>query len=611
MLTGKQFYIRHIDRCSGLALLTLCFITSAHTAFAAPLARTVIIVPASAPSVVNLAAKELQHYVEKSTGTQMPIVTENNASSTNARRIYLGATKAALNASIDVTKLPRDAYRIKTAGNVAYLAGSDREGDPLNLDTAAGTLFAVYDVLDNDMGVRWLWPGQSGELIPKRAALTIRDQNKTVLPRFRFCSMRTERSEEKLWMRRMRMHGADSFQYSHAFGAWAEKYGAEHPDWFEMDPKGVRRPGRSMCVSNPGFQKQIVENWWAERIKDPGSRSLVNICENDGPGACSCPNCLAWDGPTPPWPRPTPYDNVHNVSRRYARFAMAVLGLARKHDPDAEVVTYAYSNIIFDPGNTKLDKNVIVGYVPDVFFPRTPESQAWVLRQWAGWRKAGASMFMRPNYLLHGYCMPVNWVHQLAEEFQYCEQNGMIGTDYDSLTGMWSTMGLPLYVCGRLHVTPRAPVDRILSEYYSSFGPAARQVKSYWDYWERYSLDHINVFKDGLWHYARYPETAYKRFPLESFAPAEKIMAEAERVAAKDRDAAIKIAFLKAGLQHAKLCVQASIDFSQAGEDQTKQKAAVEALLAFRKTIADPMVINKSDGDDSCRAREVNLGWPE
>ena len=42
------------------------------------------------------------------------------------------------------------------------------EGDPLasNLGTPVGTLFAVYDVLDNDLGVRWLWPGKSGEFVP-------------------------------------------------------------------------------------------------------------------------------------------------------------------------------------------------------------------------------------------------------------------------------------------------------------------------------------------------------------------------------------------------------------------------------------------------------------
>ena len=269
---------------------------------------TVIVVPKSAGSVVDLAARELQYYVAKATGARMPILTEDSVSTAAAKRIYLGATKAALAAGLDLARLPRDAYHIRTSGAVAYLVGGDGAGDPLdsNLQTPVGTLFAVYDVLDNDLGVRWLWPGQSGEFVPKRPQLTIKVRNATVLPRFRFCGLRTNRPEETRWMRRMRMHWADGMQYGHSFGQWGEKYFKEHPDWFEMDAKGVRHPGKSMCVSNPGFHKQIVENWWAEQQKNPGSRSILNICENDGPGACCCPNCLAWDGPAPPWAAPHP-----------------------------------------------------------------------------------------------------------------------------------------------------------------------------------------------------------------------------------------------------------------------------------------------------------------
>ena len=124
-------------------------------------------------------------------------------------------------------------------------------------------------------------------------------------------------------------------------------------------------------------------------------------------------------------------------------------------------------------------------------------------------------------------------------------------------------------------------------------------------------IPHIDVFRDGLWQYARYPESAAKRFPLESFAPAEELMAAAKQAASQDRDASARVAFLSTGLQHAKLCVEASIAFAQAGDDEVKQRAAVEKLRAFRETISDPMAVNVSDGNDSCRAREENLGWPE
>lgn len=604
--------MRHTMGIVGILLAALTATTNHCLAFESRPDETVIVIPKPANAVVEAAARELQSHVEKATGTRIPVLTEGSVPHAATKRICIGSTKSAVDAGISTSTLERDAYRIKTTRDLVFLLGADGDGDPMNLGTPAGTLFAVYDVLDNDLGVRWLWPGESGMVVPKRSTLKIRDRDKTVRPRFKFCGLRTGRPEEIRWMRRMRMHDADRISYGHAFEKWGEKYFADHPDWFEMDTTGVRHAGKSMCVSNPGFHKQIVENWWAtEQTRPAGARRNLNICENDCPGACNCPNCLAWDGPSPPWPRPTPYDIVHNVSQRYARFEMAVLELARKHDPDIEVTAYAYTNLTFAPTGVIMDKRVLVGYVPDVFFPRTTEQHEWVHRQWTGWVNAGASMFLRPNYLLHGYCMPVNWTRQMADDFQFFARNGMIGTDYDSLTGMWSTMGLPLYVLGRLHVNPESPADEIMEEYYAAFGPAAKRVKAYWEYWERYSFDHMEVFKDGLWHYARYPESAAKRFPPESFAPAEKLMAEAEEAAAKDRDAAAKVAFLKTGLQHARLCVEASVALEKAGKDEVKRKAAVEQLYAFRNTIKDPMVVNVADGDSSCRGLEKNLGWPE
>jgi len=541
------------------------------------------------------------------------------------RCFYLGATQAALKAGIDPAKLARDAYHIRSTGNTVYLVGRDSDGDPLHksLATSVGTLFAVYDVLDNDLGVRWLWPGESGEVVPKLSfslssqemagvrSLKIRPRDETVKPRFRFCGIRTNRPDEILWLRRMRMHGADGVVFGHAFGNWGAQYGADHPDWFEMDSQGTRHPGWSMCVSNPGLHRQIVGNWWAAQQSNTGVRPTINICENDRNGNCCCPNCLAWDGPEAPQPRPSYYSGVHNVSQRYARFAMSVLDLAPEHDPSAEVSCYVYLNYVFDPVGVKLDPHILAGFVADVFYPRTTEDHLWVLKQWQGWAKSGASLFLRPNYLLNGYCMPENWARQFADEFQFCDRRGMMGSDFDSLNGQWSTMGPVLYVAGRLHAKPRMPVDDILREYYSGFGPAATQIKAYWEYWERYTRQHTDVLQDGTAHWTTYPKDVYKRFPLESFDPADKLLYEAERASANNPVAMQKVAFLRSGFDHARLCVETSIALSQTGADETKRKAAIAKLQAFRKTLKDPMAVNVDHNFFSCVDRERASGWPE
>jgi len=52
----------------------------------------------------------------------------------------------------------------------------------LSRDTHAGTLFGVYDILETNMGVRWLWPGKLGEVIPHRKNLSLPPLDESVKP---------------------------------------------------------------------------------------------------------------------------------------------------------------------------------------------------------------------------------------------------------------------------------------------------------------------------------------------------------------------------------------------------------------------------------------------
>ncbi len=118
-------------RLIRLVLILLALTTSAGLASAGCQNGTVIIVPKSACPGVDLAARELRYYVEKATDLRLPIMTEESVPAATTRRIYLGATKAALEAGLDPARLPRDAYHLQTSGDVAYLVGGDGPGDPM------------------------------------------------------------------------------------------------------------------------------------------------------------------------------------------------------------------------------------------------------------------------------------------------------------------------------------------------------------------------------------------------------------------------------------------------------------------------------------------------
>jgi len=576
-------------------------------------ARVVIVVADQPLPVAQYAAEELACHIEKATGARPQIATEKDIPPEPPGRIYVGDCEAARKAGIEAEKLPPEACVLKTSGDSLFIVGEDGDGDPLAVTTHAGTLWGVYEFLEKTLHVRWLWPGELGVYVPKTAAVKIPDFDETISPRlfqrnirpglslrgadkeyaFSPEALKKYRHNQQVFLRRHRMGRSMHIRYGHAFNAWWDKYGRDHPEWFQLLEDGRRGPATprsrfSMCVSNPGFHRRIVELWKEAREKNPGEFININCCENDIRGLCTCPRCLSWDGPQPATIPERFGPRV--VSDRYARFYLTVQQLAAEEDPEATVVGYAYVNYYPAPvTGIKLNEHVIVGLVPDLFFPRSSEEQDWVKQQWAGWQKTGARLFLRPNYMLQGYCMPHVFAHQFADEFLFCAHNGMAAMDFDSLTGQWATQGPTLYLLVRLHLHPDKTADELLAEYYDAFGPAADYVKAYFDYWEKYVSDNCERFEEIAEErragWSSYAKMADALFPPESFAPAEKILNNAAKAAADAPESTARVDFLRKGLEHAKLC--ARVCALVAGDDEDISPVALgharDELLAFRR----------------------------
>ena len=576
-----------------------------------------VIVTADLPSaVVRYAAQELIYHVERATGAKLAIVTEAAAKADPRARIFLGDTAAARAAGIKAGTLAAETFVLRNQSNALFIAGNDGSGDPLERDTSAGTLFGVYEWLERDLGVRWLWPGELGTYVPKSRRITARVIDETIAPRFFQRHLRTGLSftsehpalgftakaaedyarEQTVFLRRCRMGRSERMSYGHAFTDWWERYGKTHPEWFQL-VNGKRGPAKSgarysMCVSNPELHREIVARWKAK-----GASDFINVVENDIVGLCECENCKAWDGPAPAdvmkyYP---PGSKVHGsrfVSDRYARFELAVQQLAAKENPNVTAIGYVYFNYFQAPtSGVKLNSHVLLGYCPSSgWYPRDDDEHEWYQRQWKGWGDTGARLFVRVNYFLDGYCMPYIFAHQFADDFQHDVRHGMVATDFDSLTGQWGTQGPNLYLLLRLHTRPDAKPDDLLAEYYSAFGPAAAPVKAYFDAWERYTMDNrpllATAFADRIAsRWRSWAKVAHRVFPTECFAQGETMLARAAEAARGDRDATERVAFLQAGLAHAKLCSKVAGLLSLVDPAVTSERgaAALAELLAFRR----------------------------
>ncbi len=596
----------------ALILVALGQSQGAVTLVAGGEAQAVIVVASSAPGVVHYGAAELQYHVKKASGVELEIVDEDNVPQRPSARVYLGDCEATREAGIDSGALPPEACAIRVQQNTAFVAGRDQEGDPLAQKVWAGTLFGVYELLEDNLGVHWLWPGELGEIIPHSTSIIIADTDRIVEPHFIQRWIRTTgehhagRPEEQVWLRRHRM-GRSRLRLlypCHAFRNWWNQYGEEHPEYFNLLPSGKREPVGlahevSMCVAEPRLWRQIVQNWLALPEERPGVRPLIDCSENDGIALCTCAKCRAWDAPnvearsgqiTGPEGKIVTVEYFSPLSDRYAKFWAAVQREARKFDPEATLITLAYSTYRKPPVAAKLNDHIIVGIVGGFSLPGTKADLSRSQRAWQGWADTGASLYLRPNEFLQGYCMPHIFAETFARYFRFTAEHGMIGTDFDSLTGMYGTQGPNLYLLARMHVRPFKEPDELLQEYYAGFGPAAGQVRAYFDYWAEISKEVGTRLPS--WPY--WPRGVHALYSPEDFVRGRRLLRVAKIACHGDPAARARVEFLEKGLKNARLSFEVSQAMAQDPEARPggEPAEALARLARFRKTIEREYVAN-------------------
>ena len=612
--------------------------------------RAVIIVARKAanPLVIKYAAEELQRIIYKATGARLPIVEEPDTARSpdeETAEILIGPCRETERAGVGVAQLPANAFRIKTDGKRLFLNGKDGGTDvPRNDHVDMGTLFAVYEFLERQVGVRWLWPGDLGEYVPAHNRIVSGNWELKHVPHLKQRQWRFEASihygrqgwsspnrvydykvDVYKWSRRHRFMRSYTLDYAEAFRDYWQRFGETHPEFFNLLPDGKRlpdgmRPGHvSMCVSEPNLWKQLVADWQRTRTPD---LPWVNAKPNDTPGKCTCPRCRSWDVTRPgaagsvaaarqayqqgdrdgwTWP-----EQLGSLSDRYARYLLAVQQTAQQIDPNATVISYAYANYIRPPVATPLNRRVVIALASSLFFPYTQETSATFRRDWLGWSETGAQMVFRPNIPLGSHNLPVHYARRAGEDIQYAFAQGVLATDLDSLTGIWANQGPSLYVIARAQLRHDQPVDTILDEYYSAFGHAKSAVEAYFDHWEQTTERLTNDrWQTILQKYRRtdpdvnfrtFYKVAHEIYTDEVMQRGRDLLRIAAQAVVQDSLAAKRVAFLEKGLRDAQLTLDAQkafVAFRSSG-NRTAFTAALRRLQEFRHRIEREYVVNLS-----------------
>jgi len=466
----------------------------------------------SAGMGVPLAAVELADYLQKVSGVRPVIATETQNGVEAVSRVYIGHCKA----NADLAVQPEE-FVVRTMGDDLHIRGGDvAPGGQI----CQGTLYGVYDFIERELGVRWLFPGEHGEVVPRRSTITIPDLDRREQPRIEKRKVRNQAVTREdtfapvlkqwgvavdawkaaqgpeatgAWFRRMRLGARIEIEGGHAYAGWWEKYGKEHPEWFALQPDGTRtqQPVRErLCKSNPALWDEIARVRIAEFKADPSKR-MASLAPNDG-GAnkwCMCAACRALDPADAPKllndsslidpATKLPFAEYPALTDRVFTFFNEIAKRVRREMPDRDLVAYAYSVYRTPPVKLgPLEPNLIIGYVG--LDPADIKA----------WSRIAPRLYLRPNDLgpAIDLGMPRSNAAQLAQAVKFAVEHKAIGFDFDNCHGNWSAHGLDYYVLCKALWNPALDVRATIADYCrAAYGPAAELMRRYHERLEKIS----------------------------------------------------------------------------------------------------------------------------
>lgn len=488
----------------------------------AGIAPAAVVLFANAPPKTREAAVELVDYIEKISGRR-PKLIEGTPQPVPQRAVWIGYQSVLdeLFPTVDFSFSYPEEILIAATEKHVVITGRDR-WDPEHLTVNGidekivgiqqeyGTVNAVYTFLHDHLGVRWFWPGELGEDVPRRKRIALQPFEYRYHPQLRARSgvfnfsklSRKGYGRAHQWTRRQRLQ-LDSLKIEggHAFRDWHDRFFESNPELFALQPDGTRGtfPGSrnaKLCQSNPA----VWERWLAdveEILKQDPTRTEFNASPNDGwmSGHCVCEYCRAWDHPDGEqrmmlWKKHR--ETQPALSDRHVTFANQLAGLLKKRYPDKDyrVTMLSYGHSRPAPVTARPAENVIIVSVAN-FFGRTElvdrgSAEGTTHRdQLAAWGELAPHVIWRPNT-----GSPAGWqqglpdvsIAQTIRNLKFAADNHSVGMVIDAVWEHWATQGPQYYVMAQLIWNPAEDGPAILNDYYNrAFGPAAEHVQRYFE----------------------------------------------------------------------------------------------------------------------------------
>ena len=468
--------------------------------------ETEVVIARNASKVVRFAADEMTNFLSRAFGASVPVVTAPIAGKAS---IVLGENEWSKAEGIDPSSKPRDTYFIRTAAGRVFIVGTDSDrASPMNaVYSERGTLHGVYAFLEDYAGCRFYFPGELGEVVPRRDRIVVPDCDIAVTPSFLIRRYYTRdgrwfeggEREEKLgkqlnWLRTR----ASTFNIPCCHGTIKmglnDRFAKSHPEYFALKSDGSRHThstvtGRnrhgSLCFSS-GVRDAVYDYCVEQFAKGV---PFVDIMPNDALPMCHCENCAklirltdtgkGWDGTDLIW--------------GYTKYVAEKL-IANGVPGNVTQMAYSQYNRIPDfPLSTNICVMVAQGGPWSLANPEVRARQYANIRGWA--KKVGHPIWIWTYPHKYG-ALNIPGLPDVAPrawgEYYKALDDDIVGTFAESETDKWIYHYLNYYVFSRVMWNAKTDVDAVLDEHYRlMFGAAAAPMAEFYEAIERKWVNEI------------------------------------------------------------------------------------------------------------------------
>lgn len=496
-----------------------------------------IICADNATPSAKVAARELQRHLAAISGAKLPISAQVTPDIAN--HVYVGESDATRALGVALDGVQHDGYRIVARQNTVVLVGRDRHHFAMSyaqykdvgnrqqvweqrtgrkwrippiidyrdynaelnihLQDATGTLYAVYDLLEQ-LGMRWYMPVEEiGIVRPQLATVRIKDQDLTREPQFPQRTMIDPAlgrfASEFLWFKSMRVGTAEPMPIYHSLSGPLELYRNEQPPEYYGKVNGEIHYFTPR-LSNERLRKDLVEYLALVDQQFPGI-AYSSIGQPDGWSNIDSDDAAAG------WDQFAERGASGRFSNYYWDFGLDIRKRIMEKQPEKKFTIFAYSGTRRPPTNLeKVPENMTVCFCQAAQDWMLPNAEQRDREEWMPKLAHPGQLLIWEYYILHAATYNFPPVPTIFPKLMKQSFDGL----YDRSVGFtvelpWSSseeiarykrslrrpglMHLMLYLHNRLCWDRHLDIPAVLNEYYDLFyGPAKAEMKEFFEFAE-------------------------------------------------------------------------------------------------------------------------------